>query len=505
MPYQLFVVVGDGPCFPDRNEPNDGPAQATEPWEARFWDEGLRICPGDEDWWAVELDQNDGFELEVCVQTGGGNVEVSIFDPGRVERGELQDPGFVTAEGELRGGETCYELWLQENGDVHRGGDWMVRVRGAGPEAVARYRIQARRALLECLLPEEGELDRGGNDEQGGALRLDDIEALVDEDGLLTPDVEHVVPGQRLLCPTDDVDWFCFRTQDSDSLEAWLTCDEARGELHVRITDDVGNVVGGAGRCVRGESRHAGAVAGADGSYCIQVAGDGAAHGPYTLHVLREPVADREGPVRVSATRFDTEHVFIDRRTSLAGAHLARVYRGGDGVESAYAVVASVIPDLPGAPCPADSYEPNEEVPAQLGDGEKTLCDLWVCDAEDPDSPPDADLFEISVPANQDRTFLIQFASRDEGQLFLYTEVPPLDPHDFAEIRASGVEANLIAADGPGTERVNYTLWVVDTDLDANPSGACELLGAPPNGACTDDDRHDFNGTGCWQTAILPD
>ena len=211
------------------------------------------------------------------------------------------------------------------------------------------------------------------------------------------------------------------------------------------------------------------------------------------------------------------------------GDHLARVYRGADGADEPYTIIASIIPDPagPGEACPADIYEPNDVAARQLGDGEKALCDMWICEAPNDEDARDVDLYDVIVPEGQDRTVLIEFST--EGRLFMYTEVPPPDPDDIfsgfraseanagqfqcINLQASGtpqvvtvrVESNLIS-DDDNNNRVDYTLRVVDTDLDANESGACELLGGPPNGACDNvNDPHDFDGLGCWQTATLPD
>ena len=627
VPYELLVIVGPGACFPDGLEPNDGPDEATE-IGSPYANAALRVCAGDEDWFVMELGQNDGLEIEVCTAPGSGDVEIAVYEQDKIDRADFGNPNFRSGAGEDREGETCYRIQEAENGNIDVAGSWYIRVEGGNNDDQADYRISVTRLGGDECPDEAGELQgAAGNNEIAGALDLGDID----------PDEEQAIPGERALCPANDVDWFCFPAEESDALEAWLDCDGVvGGSASIRITDEGGNLQGGAGSCGGAADSRARAVAGGDGTYCIQVAGVGVAQGPYVLNVLREPVGeglcavDDDEPPRndtaASATemaavpghdntrfehnsgvmcdpgdedvdwysfpvasarssvcvmldrfdndranldlevfrdaavdggmmcpcaeglecvrgrcsapraggeassRYDVERVFLSRGVVGAdsGDHLARVYRGGDGADQSYTIIASIIPDPagPGEACPDDIHEPNDDAPEQLGDGEKALCDMWICEAPDRDSPRDVDTYEITVPGGQDRTVLIEFGV--EGRLFMYTEVPPPDPDDIfsglrlseanagqfqcINVRASGtpqavtvrVEPNLIS-DDDNNNRVDYTLRVVDTDLEANASGACELLGGPPNGACPDDDPYDFAGTGCWQTAILPD
>ena len=58
-----------------------------------------------------------------------------------------------------------------------------------------------------------------------------------------------------------------------------------------------------------------------------------------------------------------------------------------------------------------------------------------------------------------------------------------------------------------GNRRVDYSLYVVPTDLAVNPSGACGRLGAHQHQACTSWDlgQQDNSLTQkCWPTAWLP-
>lgn len=560
IPYELLVIMGDGACFPDANEDNNDPGEATPIADANvpgFRQDGLRVCGGDEDWWTLQLDPRDGLEVTVTAAPGAGDLRLAVYDPDRIARADFANPNFEDILGEdIGGGETVYHINEPEDGAINVGGDWQIVLEGASLDDQADYRVEVVRTGGVGCPAEQDELQDGGNDGVAGATDLDAIDAITDG-GVLTPDADLVVPGERALCPQGDVDWFCFSAGGAagDALEAWIDCDEIAGRATVRLTDEGGNDVGMPGSCEGdgGDSARASARVAEAGTYCIQVAAVAAAQGTYSLNVRREPVGDElcaidedepprndsagnatemeevdgsggtrfqhatgvicdpaapdtdwysfpvanerssvclmlEGFVNDAANldmevyrdaqvpganpcgggcaeglqciqgrcaphraggsavgnRFDVEDVFLSRGVvgDDAGDHLVRVFRGAGGdADAPYTLTASVIPDA-GADdvCPDDVYEPNDEAPFQLGDGEKARCDMWACEAADNNAFRDVDKYEITVPADQDRTVLIEYLNGVEGRLFMTTTAPTdnmMDP--FAGIRASQI------------------------------------------------------------------
>ena len=206
-----------------------------------------------------------------------------------------------------------------------------------------------------------------------------------------------------------------------------------------------------------------------------------------------------------STTAYDFELMKLSRGEIGAlgdGDYLVRVSHADMG-ESAYNLSVTVQPAAD--PCPDDWQELGDSnddqlSPSFLGAGQVGLCDAWVCDNER--GRQTGDWFEVTVPANQDRTILIEYSNNAEGQLglemygdffedpadmlsnFVKSEVPQLN-HECINIRGGAAEMNArmhvwlsggaFVGDG---NRVDYSLRVVPTDLDVNPTGACAVLGA---------------------------
>lgn len=258
------------------------------------------------------------------------------------------------------------------------------------------------------------------------------------------------------------------------------------------------------------------------------------------------------GTCQINAARsvysFDFEMTSQPRVSVDAGQHYLRVHRGAVGAISPYDLSVSVTPgrDV----CQDDWQELGDRNDlggfdavhlstraTQLGSGAVGLCDAWICNI--PGSLPELDWYQIIVPQGQDRTVIINFESESDGPLDLYywgeTQSSMQEPVLYAVsttntnyqcinirggtvditselgIQVTGGAAGAFIDDGD--QRIDYSLRVVPTDLDANPAGACSLFGAGSVQRCDPNDPDDLfflepGGSAitetCWPEIVLP-
>ena len=190
-----------------------------------------------------------------------------------------------------------------------------------------------------------------------------------------------------------------------------------------------------------------------------------------------------------SATAFGTELVAIPRGERGPGDYLVRVY-SPTGDEANYHLNVRVLPTT--KPCVPDDYEGplgNNQLgqALQMGPGAVRLADAWVCQ----DERRTGDWYRLDV-ANSDVTVHLSYDRATDGQLRMSASNQDLSA--FVEsvesqtsvqcinIRVSGaltpiyinVAASTVFSDGD--DRVDYTLQMIETDLQANPRGACDTL-----------------------------
>ncbi len=266
-----------------------------------------------------------------------------------------------------------------------------------------------------------------------------------DGPGEATPlgDANRIDVADGRLCNTDpddpDEDWYRFDVNEADArVVVTLRFDAAQGDLDLRLFDGVTGV----------------------------------------------QLAD-------SSTRYETELIAQPRGQVPVGPYLVRV-SSPRGSQIPYRLTVTVVP--PVRPCTPDFQEgadgnDNMQSAVALGAREVRMGDAWVCAAE----RRTGDWFRIDV-GNRDRTIHLSYARNSDGQLQLAAMTQDL--RAFVEsvevqtavqcinVRANGnntpvylnVAASTVFSDGD--DRVDYVLQVVDTDLNANPRGACDLLSA---------------------------
>ena len=190
-----------------------------------------------------------------------------------------------------------------------------------------------------------------------------------------------------------------------------------------------------------------------------------------------------------SSTAWGTELVAIPRGERGPAEYLVRVYAPG-GDEAPYRLSVRVLPTA--RPCVPDDYEGpiGNNVQANalaVGPGAVRAADAWICQ----DERRTGDWYQLGV-SNKDLTVHIAYDRATDGQLRLAATIQDLSLFEESleaqttvqciNIRANGVPTpvfvNVAASTvfSDGDDRVDYLIQVIETDLQANPRGACDTL-----------------------------
>ena len=200
----------------------------------------------------------------------------------------------------------------------------------------------------------------------------------------------------------------------------------------------------------------------------------------------------QQGAIEQSITDYQDELIATPRGQLAPGEYLLRIQRDGNNAAlSAYSLNLSLIP--PSLPCLADPYEGsnnndqfNRANPLPLeGIREGST---WICSSE----RIRGDWYAIPV-MNHDLTVHIGFSPTSDGLLALSAITSDFDYIESVEVNKTGqcltikasqvgagelvylnVTASNIFADGD--DRVDYTLQVVQSNLEQNARGACDLF-----------------------------
>ena len=215
----------------------------------------------------------------------------------------------------------------------------------------------------------------------------------------------------------------------------------------------------------------------------------------------------------------------------LTGEHYLRVLRGeppGAGVPYRINVTAQSSSANGCAPDWREALRPNDAQADAifLGRGPAALCDAWLC----PEEQAGGDWYRITVPPGDDRSVMVTYDGDHEGRLFIYGFGPQTDAGDLlsglvrSELLAGDVQClNLRGGDAEQTfefqvygdrisqDRLDYSLRLARTRLDASAVGACVTLGGPDLPACPPRaEWEEFPGfgrlqpTGCYAELALP-
>ena len=447
--------VGVNGEVPDSDDGIEVPSPGEDP---------LQICRFDDDYYCLDLAAGDRFEAWAQSDAVAGQVRVRIVD---------SDDRIVGAEG-LLVGEFANPVPAEVLGAVQ--GRHCVIVDGQGA-AQGPYRLWIRRAAGPALCAQDPELVDGANDTAETATPLVDIEA-------------DRAPNQRFayrnarLCGDED-DWYTFDVVEQRS----RVCVMVDGFRHDTANIDIALFRMGAD----GEAC-AGAADCEPGAQCIG-------------RVCQAALASSNSP-------FDAEQIDVSKRVigDEIGEYKLRVFRGADGQDAAYRILATVTPEAD--VCRPDWQEraaganENADRAINLGQGQASLCDTWLCHEGDEDN------YRFTVPAGQDRTVFIEYANQDGAGVFMEISGNELnaDPdfggfrrsanagdHQCINLRGGAQNQEVIVrlfgnlALPNGDDRLDYSLRIVPTDLGGlipgNPQarfeqGECMNLGGADLGSC---------------------
>jgi hypothetical protein len=236
-------------CIDDIYEPDDGPDQATAKDSGTYRDQTL--CPGDDDWYRLELSRSEELILDLGYTAAEGNADLYLMDATGTE---------VIASGTTRGDDEHFGLRIEETGS------YLLRV---------------------TLADDAGE--RPGNSYDLGVISI--VHAACSPDDFEPNDgpeqARPLIDGQfdgLTLCPGES-DWYAVRAGEGHS-QIRLAGDAAGGEATMRLLDAAGAVVATGGPTSSGLVLDHEAVEARDLLLEIALAeGDEAATATYGLHV----------------------------------------------------------------------------------------------------------------------------------------------------------------------------------------------------------------------------
>ena len=439
---QRFDRSGDI-CRDDPAEPNDDRGEAVIlgedngelPPNESVCLESLTICPNDVDYFEFEAENNDTLRATVRLATPVvDDVQVQILGPQNNPLGESDqgDEGSLTARVVGARQTTHY-----------------VRVSNAGLANGEYSLCVERESSLICPDPLE---PNPRNDQRLDAAELQVISPNgVQRYELINSAICH--PGGL-----EDEDWYEFTVE----------------EAHSRII-------------VHADFIHAA------GDLNLELWRDG-----------EEIDIDRSNGER-NGELISYDPPFVD-----AGDYQVRVL-AEDHEENTYNLTVTVVPPDEES-CPPDFHESNNSLPdaSFIGGADVRIGDLWIC-TEAPNERVTGDWFQLSVD-DRDRTIHVEYSAVD-GRIGVFVYAPSVADPDMliptaineegTTVQCANIEAGTESQDiwvqfiAParlmdGDLRVDYVMQVVETDLDANARGECDVLS---DGAFENVD---------WPTIVLP-
>lgn len=203
--YELLSTVGDAPCSDDSSEENDSRA------DAELTDFGTLnnrfVCSNDDDWYAVELNPNDGLTATAFFQGQQADIDIAIHN----EAGQILALSTSITDNE--------EATV---GSVAEGGLYYVRVYGFRG-ASAPYDLTLTRI-------------------DGGTTCVDDNQEPND-----SRERAIALTGPRDFnflhsCPSDR-DWFSIELAEREVLDVMVTFSHAEGDIDMAVFDSNGAII----------------------------------------------------------------------------------------------------------------------------------------------------------------------------------------------------------------------------------------------------------------------
>jgi hypothetical protein len=461
---------------------------------------GANICAGDIDYWCVNLGNNDLFEAWLISDDAVGNLSARIVNTQGVQVGSAEvrqtatgaPPQKVTFYGAPTG-RYCIEV----DGLANAQGSYELNIRRDVSNGVCGADIG------EMMTRDDSSMNaKSINDVSQNGSRFEYLNGLVCD-----------VNGQ------EDVDWYKFPVASPSKI-----CASLSGFANSRADLDL---------AVYGVPRVDTLACVSDATCIMQNRGDTCIEGHCQTLI----------PQDNSSYIFDFELV---RKTGQVGSNYLKVSRGAMGGSEPYRLTVSVTAD--NAACTADWRETNASndqshfsgsgasaSPTVLGAGDVGICDAWLCN--NPVNPDDEDWYQITIPAGQDRTVLVNKTARTPIVLYSYAFNADYSMFDFPVDLSPDFIPGFAGSDLPDTSeyhclnikggttpqeielgvlspiaslpsmisRADYALRIVPTNLNTNPEGECRLFGAPVTQSCGDPfDPFNQLPTNCVPTLILP-
>lgn len=239
-------------CVPDPREPGAGD---DTPERGRFLDlgandvevvEGQRVCPGDSDWFAIDLGEGDGttIRLEMLGNPADANSELELFihGPGLPAPGGPEPLLPNNAGGDGSAEAPFYlEFRAARDNPTISAGRYYLEMVGIDIEPAQwgdyRLRVAVERLRRLCLQ------DRfEGNEDAENATDITGIAGFGRADGELIPGVGRQI-DDLTLCSRDE-DWFEVDLDAGDDLTVSLTREAPiEGDVRVEIRDAQGRNV----------------------------------------------------------------------------------------------------------------------------------------------------------------------------------------------------------------------------------------------------------------------
>ncbi|MCA9543597.1 MAG: hypothetical protein KC613_04375 [Myxococcales bacterium] len=254
---EVELIPPEGGCVPDLAEADGGdntPATALlvalDGQRIARDIEDRTLCAGEEDWFAVDLGDQDGFTARLSMlgngDPGGDELDLAVFGPGLPAEGAA--PTFLpNAAGGGVNGPRYIEFTAPRLNQQIRAGRYYVRVSGLDADQFGAYalRLAVERARDLCV-PDDLE----PNDAQRPSSLIAIPGFSVREPGVgdvLAPD-RNLILEDRWMCAGDS-DWYSFPAVAGDDMVVTVRRQEnpLEGDVIVEIRDQ-GGVVGLPGR-----------------------------------------------------------------------------------------------------------------------------------------------------------------------------------------------------------------------------------------------------------------
>ena len=465
--------------------------------------QAVSLCSGDQDYYCFDLDNGDQIEAWlISNDTIGSGLEISFVDS---SAGQVGTEARHTINGE--------EFDIA----TFRGalaGRYCAVINGLG-NSQGSYELNVRRTVIEGGACASDELD-GDNNIADRSTALNDIS---EDQGL------RFEQRNGLMCGGNDVaDWYNFPVANDGS----TVCVMLDGFEH-------DTALGGLDLEFYETPIESGTACTSDAN-CQGIQADACIDGYCQVTSAR------------SRTQANFEMLQFPTTLVSSGDHYIKVNTDGNASSLPYDLRVTVTPgrdvcqpDWQEIGDPNDDSSFNGYNPSRataLGSGAVGLCDAWIC--SNPNGADDEDWYKVTVPAQEDRTIVINFGSNSDGHLDLlffgetqssqgqaqgvYSATPS---YNYQCINIQGglvdneIEMGILSSFGfvdDGNQRIDYSLKVIPTDLSVNPNGACSLVASDDGitgfDPCTSEEVFTFtdpetNETisiveGCWPTVNLP-